>query len=133
MKKVIPVFTLLFVVFFTNAQSVRQITCLGEIIKNIETDQITSTSRDTGTIFTINENDKKIKVKTSARFEGVFLDEFYYDDFIESPHAKIYTCYRVGDKKNTKYFISVLSDKVTIMTGSRIIESSIVTDTFIND
>lgn len=133
MKKVLPISFLFFVTFFTNGQTdIRQLTCLGENIKNIETDQIISSSKDTGTIFTIYENDKTIKVKTATRYQG-FQDEFYYDDFIESPHAKIYTCYRVGDKIKTKYFISILSGKVTLMTGSRIIEDRIVSDNFIDD
>ncbi|MEO8236248.1 MAG: hypothetical protein ABI549_12590 [Flavobacterium sp.] len=127
MKKFVQIFILVCVSFLANGQNdVRKITCLGETIKNTETGQTISNSRDTGTIFTINENDKTITVRTSARYQGVFLDKFYYEDFIESPYTKIYTCYKVEDRKKTKYLISVLSDKITLMTGSRIIESRIV-------
>ncbi len=120
---------IIFFSFFANGQSdIRQISCLGEIVKNTGNEQILSNSHDTGTVFTINENDKTITVKTATRFQGAFMDEFYYQDFIESPYARIYTCYRNGDREKSKYFISVLSDKMTLMTGDKIIESKIISD-----
>lgn len=128
---------LLIIIFFSflaNGQSdIRQISCLGEIVKNTANEQILSNSRDTGTVFTINENDKTITVKTATRFQGAFMDEFYYEDFIESPYAKIYTCFRNGDREKSKYFISVLSDKMTLMTGDKIIETKIITDRILKD
>ena len=128
MRKIIQFFIFSFITYFAHGQAnIREITCLGEVVKNIKTDKIISMSRDTGTIFKINDEEKSINVKTATRYE-VFQDKFYYEDIAESPYAKIYSCYREGDRNKTKYFISILSDKVTLMMNSQVVESKIISD-----
>jgi len=115
MKGKFLLFILIFTNLFINAQEfITEISCLGEVIKtsDFENPTILASSKDVGTIFTINENTKTIKVKTSTRY-NLTQDNFNIENTMSSEYAKIYTCSKNND--NSNYFISVLSDKVTII------------------
>lgn len=107
---------------------IRQITCVGLTIKDVATQTVQSINRDDAMILRIDEKAKGITVKTATRFNGNFFDEYYYKDFIQSPYAKIYTCFKKNESTNQQFFISVLDNKVTIMYEKLIFEGNIKND-----
>lgn len=126
-SKLLLVLLMLINLSITAQKVITEISCLGEVIKtnDFENPSIIKTTRDVGTIFTINENAKTIKVKTSTRY-NLTQDDFNIESSISSEYAKIYTCSKNND--NGKYFISVLLDKVTIILDNQniLIESPII-------
>jgi len=121
MKNILLIIVVTFFVININAQ--QQISCLGEIIK--KNGQIIKRTKDVGTIFTIDENNKTIKVKTSTRY-GLTQDLFNIENSISSVYAKVYTCKKENDE--SKYFVTVMKDKVTILLDKQqiLIESPII-------
>lgn len=121
MKKILLIIVIAFFAININAQ--QQISCLGEIIK--KNGQIIKRTKDVGTIFTIDENNKSIKVKTSTRY-GLTQDLFNIENYMSSVYAKVYTCKKENDE--SKYFVTVMKDKVTILLDKQkiLVESSII-------
>jgi len=121
MKKILLIVIIAFFTININAQ--QQISCLGETIK--KNGQIIKQTKDVGTIFTIDENNKTIKVKTSTRY-GLTQDLFNIENSISSDYAKVYTCKKENDE--SKYFVTVMKDKVTILLDKQhiLIESPII-------
>jgi len=123
------------------SQELREINCLSEYIydsKEYTKDgnkKVKKYNQDTGTSFTIDEKNSKIKVIKVTRFDGNYIDEYIIVDSIESPYAKIYTCYNPKEGKQNKYFISIQDSSVTFIIDSKniVIETPIISNRFISN
>lgn len=123
------------------SQEIREINCLSEYIYDTKeyvkdgNKKVKKYNQDTGTSFIIDEKNSRIKVITVTRFDGNYIDEYNIIDTMESPYAKIYTCYNPKEGKQNKYFISILESTITFLINSKniIIETPIISNRFISN
>ena len=126
MKKIIFIIALICFQLSMNSQHlVNEIRCLHEIIK--KNDFVIKRTENIGTIYTIDELEKTIIIKTIQRGNST-QDDFIIENSISSFYAKVYTCSRLNDNDNSKYFITVMKDKVTLLLDKQgiLIESPII-------
>ena len=127
MKRILIIIVI--TIFTLNVNAQQEISCFGEIIKKNE--QIIKRNKDVGTIFTIDEKEKTITIKTSTRY-GLTQDLFKIENSFSSEYAKVYTCKKENDE--SKYFVTVMKDKVTLLLDKQqiLIESPIISIKNIN-
>ncbi len=126
MKNILLIITLISFQLSINAQHlVYEIRCLHEIIK--KNDYVIKRTENIGTIYTIDELKKTISVKTIQKGNST-QDDFIFENSFGSSYAKVYSCIRVNDNENSKYFITVMKDKVTLLLDKQgiLIESPII-------
>lgn len=126
MKKILFIIALISFQLSINAQHlVNEIRCLDETI--IKDGYVIKRTKNIGTIYTIDELEKTIIIQTIQRNNST-QDDFIIEESINSHFAKVYTCSRVNDNGNSKYFITVMEDKVTLLLDNQgiLIENPII-------
>ncbi|MDA9056338.1 hypothetical protein N9K49_00630 [Flavobacteriaceae bacterium] len=122
MKNIILIFLILNSFNIINAQNTIEIQCLGENI--IKSGNIIKRNSNTGTIFSINEYNKEIKVTTASRFEKS-IDIFKIIKKISTEYAVAFNCKKSNDTATYNIIIKDKSVGILLHDGI-LIESKII-------